>query len=90
MNLFTVVWTSSAQNLLAERWLAAVGRRAVTKAVATIDAALAHDPAEKGEHLSEGLRQFVSPRSPSYSPSTTPTALSRLQSVKMFLSEPPA
>ncbi len=57
----TVVWVESAQNELAELWLAGPDREAVTAATHAIDQELAVDPQIRGVELSEGMRAFFSP-----------------------------
>jgi hypothetical protein len=55
---YTVVWLRDAIDELAEIWLAATDRNAVTQASAEIDRALLVNAATKGKPLSEGLRIF--------------------------------
>jgi hypothetical protein len=57
----TVIWLQQAQQELAQIWLDAQDRRAVTIASATLDAELAVDPKTKGKHLAEGLRKLRVP-----------------------------
>ena len=52
---YTVLWSENAENQLAETWLTAPDRRAVTQAQADIDAELAHVPLQKATHVAEGL-----------------------------------
>jgi len=61
MAAYTVVWLREAEDQLAEIWLDAQNRQAVTSAQARIDAALASEPARKGMELSEGLRRLIDP-----------------------------
>ena len=56
---YTVVWLRSAQGELAELWISAANRNAVTAAANLIDVELSEDAATKGIPLSEGLRQFL-------------------------------
>ena len=44
----TVVWTQEAMNQLAQAWLSAIDRAAVTSAADAIDARLKQDPASAG------------------------------------------
>jgi hypothetical protein len=55
MNEFAVTWNPIAENQLADLWVDASNRSAVTKAQAAIDRFLAADPLLYGKHLSEGL-----------------------------------
>ena len=52
---FTVTWTKSAVAELADLWLEADDREAITLATAAIDRELALDPTTKVRSLSEGL-----------------------------------
>ena len=61
MTRYTVVWGSEALNELAEIWMTAGDRVAVTKAVRSIDQQLADRPSSTGDDLHEGLRQLVEP-----------------------------
>ena len=61
MTRYTVVWLRDAVEELAEIWLAAADRAAVTAASDEIDRALATDAANKGRPLSEGLRVYDTP-----------------------------
>ncbi len=61
MTRFTVVWDESARDELANLWMAAPDRNAVTQASNAIDAELAEDPDRKGAPLSEGLRGLSIP-----------------------------
>ena len=56
MTRYTVVWTQSAQDELAELWLMAQDRDAVTSAAHAIDQELTQDAPSKGQELHEGLR----------------------------------
>jgi plasmid stabilization system protein ParE len=58
MNRFTVEWLPEAENELADIWLAATDRGAVTAAEAAITQLLANDPLNVGKELSEGLRRL--------------------------------
>ncbi len=55
---YTVLWSPEAEDQLAEIWLEAADRNAVTAVQATIDEELATDPESKGKEASEGLRRF--------------------------------
>lgn len=61
MTRYTVIWVESAQNELAELWLNASDRNAVTTAANAIDQELGEDAPTKGTELSEGLRCLFSP-----------------------------
>ncbi len=58
---FTVVWLEDARDELAEIWLAADDRAAVSRAAHVIDRDLSSDPEQKGVLLSEGLWRFDTP-----------------------------
>ena len=55
---YTVLWSPEAEDQLAEIWIEAADRNAVTAAQATIDEELAADPETKGKEASEDLRRF--------------------------------
>ena len=61
MTRYTVVWVKSAQDELAELWLNAPDRNAVTTAAHAIDQELGEDAQDKGSELSEGLRSLFAP-----------------------------
>ena len=61
MTRYTVVWITSVQDELADLWLNAPDRRAVTAAVQAIDQELRDNATVKGSELSEGLRSFFAP-----------------------------
>ena len=61
MTRYTVVWEQGSQSELADLWLNAPDRNAVTAAACAIDQELAVDAATKGVELSEGLRAFFAP-----------------------------
>lgn len=58
---YTVVWATDAESELADIWMQASDRPAVTAAAATIDTELAVDPNTKGTPISEGLRRLTVP-----------------------------
>ncbi len=58
---FTVTWLEGAQNHLAQIWVDAPDRQAVTEAANEIDLKLATDATSKGIPLSEGLRSLYIP-----------------------------
>ena len=58
MTRYTGVWLESAQDELAETWMTARNRNAVTAAAHLIDVELSQDAAGKGVEISEGLRAF--------------------------------
>ncbi len=61
MTRYTVVWVRSAQNELAELWLNAPDRNAVTTAANAIDRVLGEEAPAQGNELSEGLRSLWAP-----------------------------
>jgi len=61
MTRYTVVWVQSAQNELADIWLNATDRNAVTVATQLIDQELSENAPTKGNDLSEGLRSLFAP-----------------------------
>jgi mRNA-degrading endonuclease RelE of RelBE toxin-antitoxin system len=62
MTRYTVVWPKGARDELAELWLNAPHRDAVTAAANIIDFELSQDAATKGIEVAEGLRAlFVLP-----------------------------
>jgi hypothetical protein len=61
MSQYDVVWLESAQDELAELWLQANDRNALTSAAHLIDVELSHDAEVKGRELSEGLRALLAP-----------------------------
>ena len=61
MSRFTVVRLERASNQLAEIWMQADDRAAVSEAANTIDVELANDPGSKGQELAEGLRRLRLP-----------------------------
>jgi hypothetical protein len=52
---YAVEWSRDAINQLAELWLSATDREAITRAQAEIDAALSSRPHGGAVHVSEGL-----------------------------------
>jgi plasmid stabilization system protein ParE len=61
MTPYTVEWTSTAEDQLAEIWLQASDPQAVTTAQATIDGMLARNPLGHGVEVQEGLRKITVP-----------------------------
>lgn len=61
MNRYTVVWSDAAQDQLAQFWIDAVNRTAITQAAHSIDRELSSDPESKGQSVSEDLRSFDAP-----------------------------
>jgi hypothetical protein len=61
MTRYTDVWHLSAQDELAELWIAARDRSAITAEAHLIDVELSQDAAAKGVEVAEGLRAFFSP-----------------------------
>jgi hypothetical protein len=58
---YTVVWHEGALDELADLWMKAPDRNAVTEASHLIDAELSEDASSKGVEVSEGLRAFFAP-----------------------------
>lgn len=56
---YTVLWKPSAEQRLAQIWLAAVDRRAITAASHRVDRQLANDPDQKGEPRPKGRRMLL-------------------------------
>jgi plasmid stabilization system protein ParE len=61
MTRYTVVWSGDALNELAELWISARDRNAVSMAAHAIDVELSRDATTKGVEVAEGLRVFFSP-----------------------------
>ncbi len=61
MTRYTVVWVRSARDELADLWVNALDRNAVTTAAQFSDRQLSEDAAGKGNELSEGLRAWYTP-----------------------------
>lgn len=59
--IFTVLWTSDAEQELAAIWLNAADRSAVTSAAHSIDALLRVDPQTRGESRQEEVRVLFAP-----------------------------
>ena len=57
----TVTWVESAQDELAELWMAGPDRDAISAAARAVDRELAVDPHVKGVEMSEGLRALHQP-----------------------------
>jgi hypothetical protein len=71
MSLYTVDWSSVAEDQLTDIWLQASDRRAVTVAEATIHNLLERDPLGHGINVSEDLRKLtVAPLTVYYEVST--------------------
>jgi hypothetical protein len=58
---YTVVWVASALDELADIWMAANDRSAVSAASDEIDRELAEDAHSKGIEVHEGLRSLLAP-----------------------------
>ncbi len=58
---YTVTWKRSAADQLAEIWMSAIDRRAVTAAADTLDAALRADPCQHGESRGAASRVVIVP-----------------------------
>lgn len=56
MRSYTVTWTQTALDRLADVWLTAADRGEVAACVTVVDAMLAAAPEEVGQPLREGLR----------------------------------
>ena len=61
MTRYIVTWVESAQEELAQIWIDASDRQAVTAATHAIDRELVEDAATKGSELREGLRELTVP-----------------------------
>jgi plasmid stabilization system protein ParE len=61
MTRYTVVWLRDAEDDLAELWVGAADRNAVTAAARVIDGELSRDAATKGVEVAEGLRAYFAP-----------------------------
>ena len=61
MTRYTVVWVKDSQGELADIWLNAPDRNAVTAATEAVDRQLSIDAPDKGIELSEVLRAFFAP-----------------------------
>ena len=61
MTRYTVVWHDSTLDELAEIWIKARDRNAVTTAAHIIDVELSEDAEAKGVEVSEGLRALFVP-----------------------------
>lgn len=59
MTRFTVVWRQDALDQLAQCWLDAPHRGAITISVQIVEEVLGRNPKAAGEHLSEGLYKVV-------------------------------
>ena len=59
MNPYTVELTDDAEQSLADIWVHAADRAAVTAAEATIHRLLTADPIQNGTHMAEGLRKLT-------------------------------
>lgn len=59
MTRYTVVWVESALDDLARFWLKAQDQQAIADAADLADKALAVDPDQKSDVLSEGLRAIT-------------------------------
>ena len=57
--MYTVIWQTVAENELAELWLAAADRRAITLAASTIDTALSVRPLRLGESRASSVQRIV-------------------------------
>jgi len=60
MTRYTVVWHALAQDELADIWLGATDRNAITAAANTIDTTLAIDPSAQGASVSSRSRELTS------------------------------
>ena len=75
----TVTWHPSASDELAEIWLGATDRAAVTEAAATVDRLLAEDPQTKGEEFYGDRLLVVSPLAITFSVNETDRIVQVLQ-----------
>lgn len=58
---YTVVWHEDVQNQLAQIWLDASDRNAVTSAAHAVDQCLANDAESQGVEVEGGLRELLVP-----------------------------
>ena len=58
---YTVIWHETAQDQLAQIWLDATDRTAITSAANEIDVQLASDAESKGLEVEGGLRELAEP-----------------------------
>jgi plasmid stabilization system protein ParE len=56
---YVVRWNRSAERELAEIWVAAANRNAVTSAAREVDRLLRFQPGEQGESRSDGFRVMI-------------------------------
>ncbi len=61
MSRYTVVWLQSVQDELAELWLSAGDRNAITAAADLIEHKLRDEPSAQGVELKEDLRALFAP-----------------------------
>jgi hypothetical protein len=61
MSGYTVTWLEMVQSHLAQIWIDATDRQAITAAANLIDKELANNPFRKGTGVSEGLRSLDVP-----------------------------
>ena len=59
MTRFTVIWSQAAQDRLAQFWIAATDRAAVSAAANAIDRELAEDPGEKGVEVAPAIFELT-------------------------------
>jgi plasmid stabilization system protein ParE len=59
MTRYTVIWSPSALDDLADLWTSAPDRNAVTAAAQLVDDELAQDASTKGKDVAEGLRALI-------------------------------
>ena len=59
--MFQVQWSETALDEIAEIWMRAADRPAITAAVERIDQRLAKDPADQGESRERGRRLILEP-----------------------------
>jgi hypothetical protein len=57
--IFTVVWMPNSEERLADVWLNAPDRRAVTRSAHRIDELLRVDPQDQGDHLFDTVRAMI-------------------------------
>lgn len=56
---YTVIWTDTAEQNLAELWMAALDRNAMNSAANIVDQLLAEDPETRGEARFDTVRSLV-------------------------------
>jgi hypothetical protein len=84
MTRYTVVWHEDAQQQLAQIWMKAADRNAVTQAAYAVDAILALDAATKGIAVEGELRELVLPPLQILIGASEPDRLVRIVNVELL------